>query len=589
MNTHADKSSENKSQAVAGSLSKPKGSSEAVFKFVDNRPQAVTQRKLQEAISNSPRVQQLKAAQPLTDHRTSLVAQLKESPPAEAQQAGIESVQKKENNTGLPGPLKTGIENLSGQSLDDVKVHYNSAAPARLQAHAYAQGTDIHIAPGQEKHLPHEAWHVVQQKQGRVKPTMQMKGKVNVNDDAGLEKEADVMGEKALQLQTQISNDHPKSSWGRINNPVQRKIHLKADIPAGQRADAIYDAIVGLFEAPDEARIKEQIDVLLTRAGDDGVYDLENQTHKELLYHQVDHLLKGNELGQGKETLVEKAATTIGAALGTEGNAYQMVFLGGGASIAYYVSTLGKTFDFSKACFIYQGQPWRTERGPGVIAHPEHMISPFRTYLGESMGDKGHAKMDRWMARTEFSDLIEGVVQRAQAGGAYLNHKVTNVSKKGSLYKITLDNGAVHYGHRVISGLGAGGHIIPKGLKPADLHAGASNTPLQKRIMNMDVFTQIAGHLERVGDDIFQRAAPVPNAQRGDITLVLSGGNAALDAAYDALAKGYKVKWITGSRGATFLPGFRFAARPGIKSQDAGKRTGSAEKRDHAVVQGPAS
>ncbi|MEM7041075.1 MAG: DUF4157 domain-containing protein [Bacteroidota bacterium] len=37
------------------------------------------------------------------------------------------------------------------------------------QAHAYDQGTDIHIGPGQEKHLPHEAWHVVQQKQGRVR------------------------------------------------------------------------------------------------------------------------------------------------------------------------------------------------------------------------------------------------------------------------------------------------------------------------------------------------------------------------------------------------------------------------------------
>ena len=109
-------------------------------------------------------------------------------------------IQKKENNTGLPDNLKTGMENLSGMSLDDVKVHRNSDKPAQLQAHAYAQGTDIHLGSGQEKHLPHEAWHVVQQKQGRVKPTMQMKGNVNVNDDAGLEKEADVMGSKALQM-----------------------------------------------------------------------------------------------------------------------------------------------------------------------------------------------------------------------------------------------------------------------------------------------------------------------------------------------------------------------------------------------------
>jgi len=109
------------------------------------------------------------------------------------------TIQQKKNNTGLPDNLKSGIENLSGFSMDDVKVHRNSDKPAQLNAHAYAQGTDIHLAPGQEKHLPHEAWHVVQQKQGRVQPTKQLKGKVNINDDSGLEKEADVMGAKALK------------------------------------------------------------------------------------------------------------------------------------------------------------------------------------------------------------------------------------------------------------------------------------------------------------------------------------------------------------------------------------------------------
>lgn len=103
------------------------------------------------------------------------------------------------NTTGLPDNLKAGIENISGYSMNDVKVHYNSAKPATLQAHAYAQGTDIHLAPGQERHLPHEAWHVVQQKQGRVKPTQQLKSRIPVNDDTGLEKEADSMGRKALQ------------------------------------------------------------------------------------------------------------------------------------------------------------------------------------------------------------------------------------------------------------------------------------------------------------------------------------------------------------------------------------------------------
>jgi len=121
-------------------------------------------------------------------------------------------VQQKKNNTGLPNQLKSGIENLSGYAMDDVKVHYNSDKPAQLNAHAYAQGTNIHIASGQEKHLPHEAWHVVQQKQGRVKPTTQLKEKVNINDDKGLEKEADVMGAKAAQLSHSEKNI-PKLSY----------------------------------------------------------------------------------------------------------------------------------------------------------------------------------------------------------------------------------------------------------------------------------------------------------------------------------------------------------------------------------------
>jgi hypothetical protein len=168
MSTYADKTRENKSQSVANGIAQKKKSKEATFQFVDNRPEAIVQKKQIDSIQNA---------------------------------SNSHPLQKKENNTGLPDNLKSGIENISGHSMDDVKVHYNSDKPDQLNAHAYAQGTDIHLATGQEKHLPHEAWHVVQQKQGRVQPTMQMKGKVNVNDDVGLEKEADVMGVKALQFQ----------------------------------------------------------------------------------------------------------------------------------------------------------------------------------------------------------------------------------------------------------------------------------------------------------------------------------------------------------------------------------------------------
>jgi len=80
-----------------------------------------------------------------------------------------------------------------------VTVHYNSTRPAKVRALAFTQGTDIYLRPTEEKQLQHEAWHVVQQKQGKVKPTRQSNGKA-INDDQRLEREADVMGEKATRL-----------------------------------------------------------------------------------------------------------------------------------------------------------------------------------------------------------------------------------------------------------------------------------------------------------------------------------------------------------------------------------------------------
>jgi len=146
-----------------------------------------------------------------------------------------EPLQQKPNNTGLPDNLKSGIENLSGYSMDDVKVHYNSDKPAQLNAHAYAQGTDIHLASGQERHLPHEAWHVVQQAQGRVRPTMQMKGAVSVNDDVGLEKEADLMGGQAMQMESESvrrvnkSRDVRKSGLASASAAVLQPVWVRAD------------------------------------------------------------------------------------------------------------------------------------------------------------------------------------------------------------------------------------------------------------------------------------------------------------------------------------------------------------------------
>lgn len=195
--------------------------------LVDMRPQALTQRRLQEAVDNSEHTKQLKAFNRLSQS-SKAVMQLQS---VSAMMNSSAQAAAKPNSTGLPDNLKSGIESLSGMGMDHVKVHYNSSQPAQLNAHAYAQGGEIHVAPGQEQHLPHEAWHVVQQAQGRVKPTLQMKPEVSINDDATLEGEADVMGAKALAAgskgdQDELANATPAAAQGkdRIQSESTNKV-----------------------------------------------------------------------------------------------------------------------------------------------------------------------------------------------------------------------------------------------------------------------------------------------------------------------------------------------------------------------------
>ena len=126
------------------------------------------------------------------------------------------------NRGGLPAKLRAGVEALSGLFMGDVRVHRNSPEPAKLGALAYTRGTDIHLGPGQEQHLPHEAWHVVQQKQGRVHATTQFKG-VAINDDAKLEQEADQMSAKISRTAIRPSLK-PQCSDRRVTAAVQRQV-----------------------------------------------------------------------------------------------------------------------------------------------------------------------------------------------------------------------------------------------------------------------------------------------------------------------------------------------------------------------------
>jgi hypothetical protein len=132
----------------------------------------------------------------------------------------------------LPEPLRAGMHALSGVDLEQVRVHYNSSRPAQLQAAAYAQGNEIHLGPGQEQHLAHEAWHLVQQRQGRVKPTSQAAG-VAINDDTGLEREADQMGARAAQMKPLPHATTARPFADSPRQATQRKAMDRLQPPAG--------------------------------------------------------------------------------------------------------------------------------------------------------------------------------------------------------------------------------------------------------------------------------------------------------------------------------------------------------------------
>ncbi|MBO1351123.1 MAG: DUF4157 domain-containing protein [Hormoscilla sp. GUM202] len=162
-----------------------------------------------------------------------------------------------ENKTGLPDRLKEGIESLSGFDLSAVGVNYNSPKPAKINALAYTQGQRIEIGPGKEGHLPHEAWHVVQQMQGRVRPTVEVKG-YGVNDDGLLEHEADVMGDRAMQMGSNRRGQQMPESGSRSKNgtvsapsPVQLKLTIgQPNDKYEQEADRIGAEVVARLNGP---------------------------------------------------------------------------------------------------------------------------------------------------------------------------------------------------------------------------------------------------------------------------------------------------------------------------------------------------
>ena len=172
------------------------------------------------------------------------------------------------NDTGtkLMAPnVQARMESAFGEDFSNVGIHTNSSRASGMRAKAFAQGDDVHFAPGQynpesregQALLGHELTHVVQQRRGRVHPTTQAKG-LAVIDDEGLEHEADEMGERAAQSGgpvRDLSTSPPSAS----SSPVLQMEDGDEEPGPKELAENIYDAFHGSLFSEDEERALNQI------------------------------------------------------------------------------------------------------------------------------------------------------------------------------------------------------------------------------------------------------------------------------------------------------------------------------------------
>lgn len=113
-----------------------------VAAMVKNSPQATAQRRMMNMIHNSPRMTAQRKAIAVI-HKNSQVT-VQRLQPDTGTVAQRNEAPAKPNNAGLPDNLKNGIESMSSMTMDNVRVHYNSSQPVRLNNHrAYVASPNL--------------------------------------------------------------------------------------------------------------------------------------------------------------------------------------------------------------------------------------------------------------------------------------------------------------------------------------------------------------------------------------------------------------------------------------------------------------
>jgi len=142
------------------------------------------------------------------------------------------------------------MESAFNTDFSKVSIYKESQKALHLNALAFTQGENVHFAPGQfnpdsetgRNLIGHEFTHVMQQRRGAVKSTSVLGKGLNLNDDRGLEIEADNFGKKAVLGESIAKYKSPtlgirnarRNSVQAKTNVIQRNIKDSKELVRGK-------------------------------------------------------------------------------------------------------------------------------------------------------------------------------------------------------------------------------------------------------------------------------------------------------------------------------------------------------------------
>jgi hypothetical protein len=466
----------------------------------------------------------------------------------------------------LPASLREDFERFFEADLSAVRLHVGPEAAA-LGARAFTDGARIFLSPAVGRLesvsarflLAHELTHVLQQRMGRV--PLPEAGEACLVHLPELEAEAETqalrwfLGAPGASLQRRALSARRCSSATGL--AVQCRIEFLNNL--GDLNETVFQKLRQIYQRLGEQRfswtqrdVTEALEDLRRSVIDYGQVDLNEEQHLAMLYHHVkqartarsniDALIKWSSresderLKQLYQSRTWRWVDHLGKHSIPRDSLYKLILIGYGSSAAYYLNSLGPTYDHSESLLIGKADPWDTGsqsgRGQGYINHQSHQISQWGGTVPTFSSD--------YMDRQEFANQNAAVIERARAHG--LEHRNNHIrairwiDREQTLFEVELDSGVKVYSEQVIVCMGAGPHIRAE---------QTSNVKLKSPNLG-----------DRVVDlDTFMRTFPPDAGAQPNVSVVVHGPNAGIDAVERARELDFYVYWFIRNTAPVFLSG----------------------------------